>query len=200
MDPRTLYVKRGDPVLPAFRKLVKELAGLRLIAGRGVLLTRTSTGTVVSVRAAVTGFTGAWDVQISGQEATIGRGYVNGKEPELKGVPISGTKEKGTPTLKLDVTNYDKSGRSWIAIKATVDETGKIVEPKDGKGDLGLTVVQTASLEDPDDSIGLHAIAMLKRRENETKELGRKVQIAFFDYQHLTSRQNAKWRHFFLPG
>lgn len=204
-DPRTLYVRAGDLVLPAWHKLLEALRSFQLYGGRGILLSKSSLGTVVNVREQVVGFVGAWDVQRKGSVVTVGLGLVNGLEPLINGIPITGNEKEGKPSLKLRLDRFDKTGRSWISLRVKIDpETGRIIQPDEkGEGELELTIEQRDNLlrADPDDStIGFKAIAMLKRAVDDDSTFGDLHQALWFDQQHRTVKQNEKWRHFFDPA
>ena len=47
MNVRDLYVKKGEPVLPAWNRLLEWTKQFRLFAGRGIRFTRTPNGTFV---------------------------------------------------------------------------------------------------------------------------------------------------------
>ena len=205
MSFRNLFVRRGDPVLPAVNELSRLQKSLRILSGRGILLGRGPQGVRINARAAVVGFTGSFAVRKSGKGATFGAGYVNGLMPVLDGLPIVGTDKKAAPILKLRVDEFDGTGRSWLCLKATIDkESGRIIQPKEGEGGSPeLTIVQRKSNsagDTDDDAIGYHAIAVLFRGENDRQGLGDVHQIALHDYQHKTARQDGRWRHFFSPA
>lgn len=201
MDPRSLDVRRGDLVMPAWRKLLDVLRSFRLRAGPGVLLRRSSLGVLVSSRAAVRGFSGSFPVNLQGDSAKVGEGYVSGLLPLIEEVPILGTEKVPQPSLKLRADRFDDTGRSWICIVGKVDpETGKIIQPVKGKGKLELQIEQRDSLTDEDDTLAIKAIAMLKRPAKEKQGFGTMHQIAMFDYQHWSAKQNERWRHFFVPA
>lgn len=204
MDIRDLNVRRGDLVLPALKKLIAYCRELRILPGRGILLTRTLRGVVVNARRAVVGFTGSWNVAMSNDQIKVGRGFVDGLQPVIDGKPISGIDDKGNdikdgqPSLKLDANLYEQ-GKSWIAIRGECNpETGKILTPKDQPPKL--TVIQTKILTSEEDTIFLHPIAMLRRPAEAKAGFGNLYQIAFFDYSHWVSKQNGKWRHFLVPA
>lgn len=201
MNLRDLFVRKGDPVLPAVNELSRVQRALRILPGRGILLTKTTRGVVVNARALAQGFVGAFPVTLAGREVQIGEGYVNGKMPEIESVPLIGNDTKPAPRLTLRADLFDKTGRSWVSLKVTVDETGRMIQPdSEGEGTLELTIVQRSDVlpTDPDDdTIGYHPLAMLRRPEKETTGLGTLHQIAMHDYQHRTAKQNEKWVHFF---
>ena len=58
MDIRDLLVRSGDPVLPAVNRLALAQRALRLLPGRGILLSQMPGGVSVSARSAVRGFSG----------------------------------------------------------------------------------------------------------------------------------------------
>lgn len=201
MDPRSLNVRKGDLVLPAWRRLLEVLGSFRLRAGPGVLLRRSRLGVLVSARSALRGYTGAFPVDLQGDSVKVGEGYISGLLPLIDEVPLTGTDKKPQPSLKLRADRFDDTGRSWVCAVGKVDsETGKIIQPVKGVGKLELRVEQRDSLTDEDDTLAIKAIAMLKRPVREKQGFGTLHQIALFDYQHMSAKQNERWRHFFVPA
>lgn len=206
MNVRDLFVRRGDPVIPAVNRLTVAQRALRILPGRGILLSRSPAGVIISARSAVRGFSGAWAVALSGRQAAVSVGFVNGIEPVLDGRLLSGRDAKGNPlpegppSLKLSTDEFTIAGKSWIAIRAETDpETGRILAPKDQPPKL--TLVQTKTLfSGEQDTVALHAIALLQRDGKDRQSLGTVHQIAYFDYQHGAARQAGRWRHFFSPA
>jgi hypothetical protein len=204
MDFRAVMARQGEAVMAALKRLTAAQKAMRLLPGKGVLLTRLPNGVSVNVRAMVLGFTGSWHVALGGQFASVGLGFVDGIEPWIEGRPMSGVDAKnvrakdGPPRLRLDETLFE-ARRSWIALRAEFDEeTGKILQPPGGMP--GLTIVQVKTLVSAQDTVHLHALAMLRRGPNETTGFGRVHQIAFFDYQTRKTRQNGRLRVFFDPA
>lgn len=199
MDPRDLWVRPHDEVLPAWRKLLRAIKSLRILPGRGVLLTRTSTGVIINARASVEGFVGSWSTTISGFNAGIRLGLVNGIEPYIGKLPMSGTDSEPAPLLELKPDRFDSLGCSWIAIRLEIDpETGRMIalEGEPPK----LTMVQTDVRISPDDLVGLKPVALLKRPKSDGRSLGVLHQVSYFDFTHRTAKQNGRWRHFFDPA
>lgn len=188
IDPRSLTVRVGELVVPAWRRLVSALRQLQILPGVGVLLTRTPDGVIVNLRSAVQGFTGSFPVSLRGTAVEIGDGYVNGDVPQIDGKPIIPTDGKPRPTLPLKEDAFDATGRSWICIQ-------KVVTP-DGKP-TSLSIVQAAHpFRTTDPLAGRHPIAVLVRKPTETKGFGTIHRIAFFDLQHRFNPGTKK--HFFF--
>jgi len=201
MDPRSLYVKPGDLVLPAWQKLLKFLQSSQIRAGDGVLISRSPVGVVISAKPSKVNFRGAFTTVLTADQVKVGKGYVNGLEPLMGKIPITGSDKDPQPSLTLKEDKFDETGRSWICIIGRVDpKTGKIIEPVKGKGKLELWIEQRDSRTDEDDTLAIKPIAMLKRPAKEKTGLGTLHQIALFDYQHRSVFQNKKWRHFFFPA
>lgn len=206
MDPRSLYVRGGDLVLPAWNKLVAFMAANRIRAGDGVVISRSPLGVLISAKRNLSSFRGAFRISFEGEKIKVGRGFVNGLEPLIEKIPITGTDKLPPPSLALKEDKFDETGRSWICIIGKVDpKSGRIVEPKkgtDGKtsGKLELWIEQRDNRTDPDDLLAIKPIAMLKRPAKEKKGFGTLHQIALFDYQHRSAFQNKRWRHFFHPA
>lgn len=205
MNLRSLLVRRGDAVIPAVNKLSVFQRSLQILPGRGILLGRATSGVRINARALVTGFTGAWAVSLSGSSITVNRGFIDGIEPVIDDRPISGITSKGEPdpkgqpSLKLKLDEFTAAGKSFIAIRLKTDATGKIIAPE-GKSPE-MTIVQTKNLNSPeDDTVHLHPIAMLRRPPKDKSVFGTLIQIAYFDYQHRSAKQNGKLRHFLDPA
>lgn len=202
MNFKSLYVRAGDLVLPAWNKLQETLGSFRILKGAGVTLRRTTGGVIISATGSLAEFIGSFHASISGDSCKVGEGYINGNEPLIGKVPITGTDDKPQPSLKLREDRFDETGRSWICVVGKINpETGRIITPVNGKGTLELQIEQRDNPgPDPDDLLAVVPIAMLKRAGKEKTGLGTLHQIALFDYQHRSAKQNERWRHFFDPA
>ena len=189
---KDLYVKAGDLVIPAWRRMVEFLSGLPVLPGVGVLVRRTPRGSIVSSRAFVKGFSGSWGVSEPGDKTVIGDGYVNGVLPSIDGKRLTpqGT-EKNRPTLKITPKKFDKTGRSWICVEVELKEGQQRFDEKDVKA---LRLVQA---DDPFKTgsklIGRHPVACLYRGKAKAG-LGVVHRMCYFDLQH----RYLNGRHFFF--
>ena len=188
-------VKAGDLVLPAWREVLESLLSLTILPGRGILLSKHPGGTIINARSAL-GFSGAWKVSAGTNSVKVARGFVNALEPMVKDKLLSAAE---IPYKPADF----KDGRLWVGIKVTVDpDTGKMKHStQDTLTEKDLTVVVQGSplSGDATGTVGFHPVAMLLE-----KPALRAVQIAYFDYQHATSKKPAGtgkgYRHFFFPA
>lgn len=70
MTLNDLRVRRGDPIQPAWQRLLKWASGTKLIAGRGVRLTVTPQGTLVTADVRSRPWDHPWKVAVSDKAAT----------------------------------------------------------------------------------------------------------------------------------
>jgi len=178
----------GTLVLPAWNRLTRALEALQIVGGDGINVVKSRVGIVVSLDRKAPSFVGAWNVARGDQDKLrIGRGFVNGAEPEIDELPIS------DPECKLNGPTDDDI-KEWVCIKITVNDEGKLVSPSD------LTVVlETFKRDDGTTKAGIyfgkeamHPIALLYKRQI--------YQIAYFDYIHETRVRDKVITHFFRPG
>lgn len=185
----SLYVRAGDLIIPAWRRLVEGIASLPVLPGVGVLLTSTPRGTIVNSRAAVVGFSGAWSMGTpSGGALEIGDGYCNAKVPTIEGKPLI-PNVAPRPPLKLKEALFDKSGRSWVCLEAEVDASGKPI----AKDPFRLVQAAHPYFTDKKE-IGRAPIAVLFRGQAKSG-LGQLHRIAYHDLQH---RFDGKRHLFFI--
>ena len=188
----SLYVKVGDLIIPAWRRMVEFLASLAVLPGVGVLVTSTPRGAIVNARAFVQGFSGAWAMGTTGTSSlTIGDGYCNSAVPTVNEEPLIPTKA-ATPRPKLELKEslFDKTGRSWICLEIEVDATGKPIKKNP------LRIVQAAHpYFTSARTIGRTPLAVLYRGEAKTG-IGQLHRIAYHDLQHRYDL--GKKRHFFF--
>jgi len=183
-----LTANPGTLVLPAWNSLTRALEQLQIVGGDGINVTKSRVGTVVSLDRKAPSFIGAWNVSRGEQDKLrIGRGFVNGAEPEIDALPIS------DPDCTLQGPT-DNDIREWVCIKITVNDEGKLVKNSD------MTVVLEKFKRD-DGSIragiyrgkeAMHPIALLYKQQI--------YQIAYFDYIHETRVRDKVITHFFRPG
>jgi hypothetical protein len=188
----SLYVKVGDLIIPAWRRMVEFLATLPVLPGVGVLITSTPRGTIVNSRAMMLGFSGAWAMGTTGtSELTIGDGYCNALVATIDGKPMIPPKStESRPRLKLKESLFDTTGRSWICLEIEVEADGKPIKKNP------LRIVQAAHpyfTEKP--TIGRTPLALLFRAEAKTGT-GQLHRIAYHDLQHRYDP--SKKRHFFF--
>jgi hypothetical protein len=130
----------GDLALVKFREMERELLALRVVAGRGLRAQVSPLGTILAADASFF-YSHAFEVRLAGTQATVGLGTVNGVEPKIGEVPISGDAKKGglAPRLDLDAKVAGKGLVSFIAVEAEPDALGQILDT------TPLVVVHTAT-------------------------------------------------------
>lgn len=188
----------------------RAVLATRLVAGNGVRLRETPSGTVVSFHGAGGTFSHPWLVSLQGTEAaTIRPGTINKVSATIKGKPLDGG-EAGDPppVLNFGKPKVDKEGRGWICAEITCKPGERWIVEK-------VEIVQVA---DPDTNDGgpleglpnatggslplsgnraRHPLAMLRLRKSGRLDL---YQVTFFDLQHrvkLAPDQKTAVRHFF---
>ena len=214
--PEFPIVARGQPITEALWNAAQAAvhAG-RLRAGSGIRLHEMPDFTLIS---AIGGGTGggtghAFKVSLTEHGASITPGTVNGIEPVIGGVLLSGDEAgENIPELRWKKPALDAKRRGYIALEAICDREWKIVQ-----GDL--TVVQVAYYDSldgkapPDGSGGIAAaggipglpgrrvrypIARLIQRKSGELEV---FQIVKFDVTHRVQARTADIaRHFFSPA
>ncbi len=204
-------VARGQRVtLGLFEAMRRAVLACRLIAGPGVRLRHTSSGTVISFAAGGQGFVHPWLVGLLGTEAAnIRPGTINRVPATIKGEPLDGGKA-GNPAPRLDFgkPRLDAEGRGWICAECTFKpadawsvakvEIVQVADPDtaDGAPLVGLPNATGGSLPLPGNR-ARHPLAMLRLRASGQLEV---FQIAHFDLTHrvkLTADGVTAARHFF---
>ena len=120
----------------------------------------------------------------------LSKGIVEGIEPKIDGVPISGDpqKRKPQPALKLDPKLQNKNGESWVCIEV---EPGFTDQPgPDGKPQLRATldgksrveIVHTAEPVSHNPEIGRQPLAQLLWNG---RNILRYLQIAHYNLRYL---------------
>ena len=207
MNLNDLRVKRGEPIQPAWERLLKWAAGMKLISGRGVRLTVTPNGTLVAADVRSNPWDHPFKVTVSSKVAVIGNGSVNNLVPQINGAGLDGLDSNGKdvspPQLKI-TGGPSKDLRSWICVQAKVDaKTGRM----DAKDKNALTIIHTSTLDpksgeggfpDSGQGIGLQPLAMLLWSEDRAG-IKRVFQITHHNLQHrfVRSGTSTAGRHFF---
>lgn len=203
-------VREGQRVTPTlFEQMRRAIRAARLIAGNGVRLRFTPSGTVVSFDSATT-FSHPWRVTVEGgNSAQIEPGSINNVPATISGKPLDGGKDGlPAPVLKWSRTKLDGDGRGYIAAECTFDplKAWQIVK---------LEIVQVADCDTDDGSPNpgvpnasggalplsnnraRYPLAMLRQRKNGSLDV---FQIAFFSCQHrakFAADKTTPTRHFF---
>ena len=198
MDVRELYVQRGDAILPAWNKLLNWAKQFRVLAGRGIRLTRTPNGTYIVADLQASTWDHPFRVMLSGKEVTVGMGTLNNRIPTINGVALDGA--QAVPKLKL-ASGPNAELRSWVCLQVRVDlQSGEINTDDEN----AMSIVHKTDIENglPSDGIiGLHALAMLVWNPDRSS-VKRLHQVTHFHLQHRwlkgTNQQPA--RHLFWPA
>lgn len=186
-------VKRGDKVIPAWNALLRHIRRLQILPGKGIMLTKSASGTVINSRAAAQAFRGAFWTTFGGDGVTIARGLVNSVEPLISGKKISDPEA----VLKFD-DDWDDEGRAYVSLAVKVTSEAGRIDPKD-KEAITVEIRTERKLTSDDGLTGYHDIAVIVR--DPTVKL---FQIAYFSLQHSTVKkdtgQGKGYRHFFSPA
>lgn len=159
---------------------------MRIFPGHRIRARQFGDNYMVSRKADPLLFASAFAVQYFGGGFVVNFGLVNDREPEIKGVPISGVSPTGKREPQPVIANtkkFDEEGRLWVALKVKIDlETLRIKE---------ATVVCTDRLASDNEEEALHALAVLTRAD----ELH---QIVHFHLRHGVVRPaQGRLRHLF---
>jgi len=198
MDVRELYVQRGDAILPAWNKLLNWAKQFRVLAGRGIRLTRTPNGTYIVAELQASAWDHPFRVMLSGKEVTVGMGTLNNRIPTINGVALDGA--QAVPKLKL-TSGPNAELRSWVCLQVRVDrQTGEINTDDENP----VSIVHKNDIENglpSDGSIGLHALAMLVWNSDRSS-VKRLHQVTHFHLQHrwLKGTDQQPSRHLFWPA
>jgi len=198
IDLRDLIVRPGEPVLPAWERLLDWAKQFRLHAGHGVRLNRTPNGTYIIADLPSPSWNHPFQVRLAEREVTVAFGTVNGLVPRIGGRTIDGLDENGRetepPRLRIE-GGPNEDLRSWIVIDVrTGGESGEL-DPSDPEA----VVIRHARALRPDDkTIGRHPLAMLLWAAN-GRRLVRSRQITHFSLGHhyRAGDGDTPGRHFF---
>jgi hypothetical protein len=192
MNLRDLHVRKGDPVLPAWNKLLEWAKQFRLFAGRGVRLTRTPNGTFIVAEQRGTPWDHPFKVMVSATEATVLLGTLNNVVPVIAGKRLD---EESAPMLKL-LGGPNRDMRSWICLDVRVDAKTGAIDRENPKAVIITHAREPESLE-----LGRHALAMLIWNPDRAT-IRRAHQITHFNLQHrfIKAQAGKPSRHLFWPA
>ncbi len=183
-----LVARRGQRIKPRVAKFLQWLKGQQLSAGRGIRLIKSDNGTIIKAAVPKQAFIGAFYVTpVSDNKLIVGRGYVNGIEPTIFGVKISGDDEAPP---KLPMPTEFKESRAWVYVEVMIDEKTERIDEEDPeavKMVTGLTSVTGNKFT------GRHPVAMLVKLKDGS--IGAR-QISYFSLRHAFKGN----RHFFVPA
>jgi len=184
-----LTARRGQRVKPRLKSFIAWLKAHRIESGRGIRIRRTINGTIVSANIPNPVFLGAFTVSlVDGGQFSVARGFVNGIEPKINGVPITGEGEKPRPTLKVP-QSFDKNGRAWALIEVKINKNSLRIDPEDPES---VVIKADKSLTSSDRLVGRHPIAMFVQVGSGQVI---KYQLSYFSLRHAFNN-----RHFFVPA
>lgn len=102
---------------------------LRLLPGPGVRLTTTERGTIISYDGLAASYQGPFHPTLSAGDVFVSPGFVNGFEPKIGKIPLSGGEKHEEPRLTLDPAVLEPNAdRTWISIEVEVDDDGRMTE------------------------------------------------------------------------
>lgn len=167
MNLDDLIVKRGDPVLPAWRRLLEWVRGLKIIAGPGIRLNMTPQGVVATLEREVPPWQHPWKTS-AGDVANIRAGTVRGitarvkdlggKLRRLDGRDSDGAlSDDGLPQMEVDFNLHDERGRAWLVVRLKIGEDGGL-DPDDPEA---VIVEQVDEIPE-----GAHAVALIQFDES----------------------------------
>ena len=198
IDVSDLQAKAGQPIRPLWNKLVTRLrSAAQIQAGRGVRVHQGPEGTAVVASGTGGSYTPRFLVGISGKEATIGLGTVNGLVPTINGIALDGITASGAtvtvPHLKLTAPNAQL--RSWIVVQVQIDPESKVV--RDDVEDA-ITLLHTDDLKAvPGDDFGWHPVGLITWADRRTPQRAWNVTKLDLTHVYLTGSAGQKGRHFF---
>jgi len=206
-----ISARPGQPVsAQKWNRMEDKTRGNRVVAGDNVSIHRAPDWTMIRVPRRNANFSHPFAcVLVSTDSALVYPGLVNGLEPTIDGVKLSGEAGKTAPLLGIS----DKNDISYIALEITCNEKWQIVS---------ATIVQVADFcSDATASQGIgtasenllaagfpsltnkrtrYPLAKLIKQSNGGVYL---FQIAYFNLQHRAYSRDQKGlvvRHFFWPG
>jgi hypothetical protein len=145
IDLRKLEVRPGDPVTPAWLRLLEWAKQFRVITSEGIRLTRTPQGTYVVADVRGSSWGHPFKVSLGSGEATISTGTVEDVVPKIGKVALDA---ETPPTLKI-TGKPNKDGVSWVVLEVSYDSKT-------------ATVKHVNTLERTDELIGVQSLAMLR--------------------------------------
>lgn len=183
-----LIARRGQRIKPRVAKFLNWLKGQQLSAGSGIRLIKSENGTIIKAAVPTQAFVGAFYVTpVDENELIVGAGYVNGIEPTIDKVKISGD---GEAPPKLPMPTEFKDDRAWVYVEVRVDAETERIDAEDPEAVKMVTGVTSVT---DDKFTGRHPVAMLVKLKNGS--IGSK-QISYFSLRHAFKGS----RHFFVPA
>lgn len=142
MIPLPPKVSPGDPFTAKLWNQLRDcVAALRPQSGANTRITQNPGGFIVNFDPVSGNWSHPFRVLQQGKSITVEPGFVNGLEPTIGGIPISGIDSKGKPVTggppKLSLTtDSDSEKRSWIVLDLGIGSNGTTI--------TSAQIVQTA--------------------------------------------------------
>jgi|GEM_PF-4377698 len=201
LNVNELEVKPGDPVLPAWKRLLSWIRRAKVITGPGIRLSFTPQGVVATVNREETPWRHPWRVSV-GTHAIVSPGTVEGIQAYMrdditkKMLRLDERDEDGEltgdgpPKLKIDFKKHDDEGKFWIWLNADIDEDLKI----DAANPEAVTVTQ----ERRERTFG-QPLALVYLDESRTSVINT-FQISHHNYKLIIQEQETGLpRRLFIP-
>jgi len=187
VDLRDLMVKPGDPVMPAWRRLLDWAKQFRLYSSNEIRLTRTPQGTYIVAEPSGVSFIHPFRVSITSSQVIIRPGAVEDIYPRIGGVAIDA---KPAPQLQLGKPNAE--GRSWVALEVTTKDG--VIDPED-KG--AVVIRHVSSLARTREEVGIQPLAMLVWSGSTVSEVHQIVHHSLGHY-YVRPTEGRGGRHLFF--
>lgn len=118
-------------------------------------------------------------VALGSNSVTISRGTVEGKEPMLNGVPISGAGGP-QPVLVLDPSIATAAGESWIVLELVPNAQGRLDDQSN------LTIAHRNQSLSADDQLGRQSVAMVLWQQRVAVRVVQVLEFNIAQYQRVT--------------
>ena len=167
MNVAELKVRKGEPVIDGWKRLVKWVETLKIVPDDRIEIRLSKHGTIVRVRDTAT-FRHPFRVITSGRDLVqVSTGTCEDLVPEIKtekdgkrridnrdkdGKRVEG---KNPPELKLQISKADNEGRIYISIKQKAAPKDKKEKPEPPE------IVQTDSAKGPVDGFGYYPLGVI---------------------------------------
>jgi hypothetical protein len=121
-----LEVKPGDKIWPKWQTLLGWIRRQKHQSPNAII-SYTPSGAKVICDPEVFLQKTFFEVQLVGEKVQVGEGTINGKLPEIDGVPITGANNPPKPAPQIKLIEPDKDGIVLICIKTTHSKNGDLV-------------------------------------------------------------------------
>jgi hypothetical protein len=128
-----LEVRPGDRIWPKWQALIAWISRQKHQCPNAAI-TYTSSGARIICEPEAFYQNIFFEVKLLGEKVQVGDGTINGKVPEVNGVPITGRRNPPGPPPEINLIKPDRDGIVLICIKTTHSKNGDLVsatiEPK----------------------------------------------------------------------